>query len=69
MGKKLSLDVDRLRVTSFETGDAAAGRGTVRAEEATAACGTGGACISNTNCFTTPCCPVTVTCPPPTFAC
>jgi hypothetical protein len=57
MGRKLTLDVDGLRVESYETGDVEAGRGTIHARDHIAAGG-----VTNTNCFTTPCCPQTVTC-------
>lgn len=60
MGEKLALKVDDLRVESYETGDAAAGRGTVHAQELAAEM----AISQRTNCFTTPCCPESVTCSP-----
>jgi hypothetical protein len=66
MGKKLTLNVDGLQVASFEVGEAAAKVGTVRAQELSPA---GPGPISNTNCFTTPCCPASVTCPTPTSIC
>lgn len=59
MGDKLTLKLDSLRVESYETGDVSGGRGTVRAQELFAEA----AISAKTNCFTTPCCPPTVTCP------
>ncbi|HEX6748244.1 MAG TPA: hypothetical protein VF092_13190 [Longimicrobium sp.] len=58
MNDKLRLDPDALRVESFAAQATPTARGTVRAnEEATQniSC--------RTFCFTTPCCPETVTCP------
>jgi hypothetical protein len=57
MGRKLTLDVDSLRVASFEVAAEAAPLGTVQARDADFG-------TTKTNCFTTPCCPDTVTCTP-----
>jgi hypothetical protein len=58
MGRKLTLDVDTLRVASFEVASEGAPLGTVNAREDAMAG------VTKTNCFTTPCCPVTLTCTP-----
>ncbi len=56
---KLRLDPDALRVETYAAQEAATERGTVRANEEAA---THDICC-RTFCFTTPCCPETVTCP------
>jgi hypothetical protein len=58
MGRKLTLDVDTLQVTSFEMGEELEQVGTVRAHDQA------GGPSARTACFTTPCCPPTVTCSP-----
>lgn len=59
MSDKLRLDVDGLRVDSFAPQEAPAGQGTVHANEEAAT----NNISCRTVCFTTPCCPETVTCP------
>jgi hypothetical protein len=63
MAGKLSLDVEALQVSSFETGEALSLVGTVKGNEVD------GIKVTQTNCFTTPCCPPSVTCPTPTALC
>jgi hypothetical protein len=59
MTDKLKLNVDSLRVSTFVAQEAATERGTVHANELEA---TNNICCK-TVCFTTPCCPPSVTCP------
>jgi hypothetical protein len=66
MNEKFKLNPDALRVTTFAAQETPTERGTVNANEQVAASGNPSC---QTVCFTTPCCPATVTCPPPTFAC
>jgi|1185.fasta_scaffold379708_2 hypothetical protein len=60
MGRKLTLDIDRLRVESYATGEAVRAVGTIRANEAPL---DALVAVTRTNCLTTPCCPATVSCP------
>jgi hypothetical protein len=60
MNDKLKLNLDALRVDTFVAQEAPTERGTINAQEQVAASGNPSC---RTLCFTTPCCPATVTCP------
>jgi hypothetical protein len=59
MNEKLRLDLDTLHVETFAAQATPTERGTVHANEEAA---TNNICC-RTVCFTTPCCPESVTCP------
>jgi hypothetical protein len=59
MHDKLRLSLEGLRVDTFVAQEAPTERGTVRANEEVATNNVS----CRTACFTTPCCPPTVTCP------